>query len=198
MFEDVPYCDLNYDNCPTDPNRASLERAPWVYQRSFSKSLAPGLRLGYLACSLDLIPYLVRLKQASDLHSNRLSQWIVLQQLNDPSNPQRITKLVDRYREKRARFEHTLLRYFSELATWGSPSGGLFFWMVLNSTQAIDTTSLLSIALERGVAFMPGEPFFIDAKSRPSALRLNFSHAGAADVERRIAILAELVEAQII
>ena len=112
--------------------------------------------------------------------------------------PSRITKLVDRYREKRDRSEHTLSRYFSELATSVSPSGGLFFWMVLNSTQAIDTTSLLSIALERGVAFMPGEPFFIDAESRPSALRLNFSHAGAADVERRIAILAELAEAQII
>ena len=197
LFEDDPYCDLNYDNCATDPICASLERAPWVYQGSFSKSLAPGLRLGYLACSPDLMPYFVRLKQASDLHSNRLSQWTVLQQLNDPSNPQRITKLVDHYREKRDRFGHTLSRYFSELATWVPPSGGLFFWMVLNSTQAIDTTSLLSIALERGVAFMPGEPFFIDAESRPSALRLNFSHADAADVERGIAILADLVEGQI-
>ena len=63
LFEDDPYRDLAYDPCDTSPIAGRLERASWIYQGSFSKSFAPGLRLGYLVSSRDLQPYLVRLKQ---------------------------------------------------------------------------------------------------------------------------------------
>ncbi len=104
LFEDDPYRDLAYDPCERTPICALLKRAPWIYQGSFSKTVAPGLRLGFLAASEDLFPHLVKLKQAADLHSNRLSQWIVLQHLNAPDRAARLERVVDLYRRKRDRF----------------------------------------------------------------------------------------------
>jgi DNA-binding transcriptional MocR family regulator len=191
LFEDDPYRDLGYDPCERTPVCARLERAPWIYQGSFSKSLAPGLRLGYLAASPQLLPFLTRLKQAADLHSNRVSQWLVLQQLNDPACEQRLQELARRYRERRDAFEAALRRHFGDLASWQAPPGGLFFWLTLN--RCIDTRRLLPLAIAEGVAFMPGEPFFPFAVESSGQLRLNFSHASEEQADAGLAKLAALV-----
>lgn len=191
LFEDDPYRDLVYDACERTPVCARLTRAPWIYQGSFSKSLAPGLRLGYLAASPELVPLLVRLKQAADLHSNRISQWLVLKQMNDPGYEARLIELASRYRERRDAFEAALRRHFGGLASWQTPPGGLFFWLTLK--QRIDTRLLLPEAIAAGVAFMPGEPFFPLETSGCGQLRLNFSHASEEEAERGLATLAQLV-----
>jgi DNA-binding transcriptional MocR family regulator len=191
LFEDDPYRDLVYDPCDRTPVCAHLERAPWIYQGSFSKSLAPGLRLGYLAASPELLPFLTRLKQAADLHSNRVSQWLVLQQLNDPACEKRLQGLALRYRERRDAFEAALQRHFGELANWQVPPGGLFYWLTLN--RRIDTRQLLPKAIEAGVAFMPGEPFFPVTVENSGQLRLNFSHASEEQADVGLARLAALV-----
>ncbi|MBU1426586.1 MAG: PLP-dependent aminotransferase family protein [Gammaproteobacteria bacterium] len=193
LFEDDPYRDLVYDPCERSPVCARLERAPWIYQGSFSKSLAPGLRLGYLAAAPELMPLLTRLKQAADLHSNRMSQWLVLQQLNDPASAQRLYELADIYRQRRDAFELALRRHFGGLASWQTPPGGLFFWLTLN--RSIDTRLLLPQAIEAGVAFMPGEPFYSEETGGRGRLRLNFSHASEAQAETGLAKLAGLVRA---
>ncbi len=191
LFEDDPYRDLVYDACERTPACARLQRAPWIYQGSFSKSLAPGLRLGYLAASPELLPFLTRLKQAADLHSNRVSQWLVLQQLNDPAREQRLVALAERYRQRRDAFEAALRRHFGELASWQTPPGGLFFWLTLN--LRVDTRLLLPKAIEAGVAFMPGEPFFPLMEESVGQLRLNFSHASEEQADSGLAKLAALV-----
>lgn len=191
LFEDDPYRDLAYDPCERKPVCALLQQAPWIYQGSFSKSLAPGLRLGYLAASPELLPYLTRLKQAADLHSNRISQWLVLQQLNDPARHQHMEELVTYYRQRRDTFEAGLQRHFGDLARWQTPPGGLFFWLTLN--RCIDTRKLLPKALEEGVAFMPGEPFLPGEVDSCGKIRLNFSHADQAQVESGLGKLAALI-----
>ena len=100
IFEDDPYRDLVYGDCDRTPVCAFVNKASWIYQSSFSKTFAPGLRLGYLVCSEDLYEQLVWLKQAADLHSNRLSQMLVLDMLRQPD--ERLKILVDNYRIKRA------------------------------------------------------------------------------------------------
>jgi DNA-binding transcriptional MocR family regulator len=192
LFEDDPYRDLVYDDCDRTPACSHMTQASWIYQSSFSKSLAPGLRLGFMASSPDLVVYLNRLKQAADLHSSRLSQWIVLEQLRSPGRYDRLKVVVAAYRRKRDNFAKALSRHFGGLATWQVPPGGLFFWINLNAR--VDTRALLAEAIPRGVAFMPGEPFFPDNRERAGVLRLNFSHANEEQTERGLAILAELVK----
>ncbi|MDA8255802.1 MAG: PLP-dependent aminotransferase family protein [Betaproteobacteria bacterium] len=191
LFEDDPYRDLAYDPCERTPVCARLRRAPWIYQGSFSKSLAPGLRLGYLAASPELLPLLARLKQAADLHSNRISQWLVLQQLNDPARDRQLEALAERYRRRRDAFETALRRHFGDIASWQTPPGGLFFWLTLN--RRIDTRELLPQALAAGVAFMPGEPFLPMEAAACGQLRLNFSHASEAQAESGLGKLAALI-----
>lgn len=190
VFEDDPYRDLVFDPCERRPICARLRKAPWIYQGSFSKTLAPGLRLGFLAASPEIFPYLVRLKQAADLHSNRLSQWLVLKQLQDPGRRERLATLVESYRQKRDAFARSLEEHFGGLADWQTPRGGLFFWLTLN--RPVDSRQLLPAALDRGVAFMPGEPFYPDNPAASGTIRLNFSHASETDAHRGLGLLAEL------
>ena len=193
LFEDDPYRDLVYDACERTPVSGLLKNAPWIYQGSFSKSLAPGLRLGYLAASRELMPYLVRLKQAADLHSNRLSQWLVGEQLASPQRDHRLATLAAGYREKRDAFDQALRQHFGDIASWQTPPGGLFFWLTLR--KPVDTRLLLPEAIRRNVIFMPGEHFHVHGHEGVGTLRLNFSLMGEEEMHIGLARLAELIRA---
>lgn len=190
LFEDDPYRDLAYEPCDRTPVCSFVKHTSWVYQSSFSKTIAPGLRLGYLACSKDLLPHLVKLKQAADLHSCRLSQRSVLRLLNDDTAGHRLNHLQVNYKMKRDAFNASLLRHFADIATWQVPAGGLFFWLTLRHPLSVPTTALLKPAIDAGVTFMPGEPFFADGRPCASCFRLNFSHTQHTDFDRGLALLA--------
>ena len=190
LFEDDPYRELAYEPCDRTPVVARMGGGTWIYQGSFSKTFAPGLRLGYLAASADLFDQLVAIKQATDLHSSRLSQRIVYDAITGPDWSQRLEQLVTFYRGRRDIFDEYLRRHFRDLATWDTPQGGLFFWLRLR--RPIDTRTLLSEAIENGVAFMPGEEFS-PGRADVGTMRLNFSHASPEDTERGLQTLAERV-----
>jgi DNA-binding transcriptional MocR family regulator len=189
LFEDDPYRDLAYDSCERTPIAARMDGGSWVYQGSFSKTFAPGLRLGFLAASEEIFERLVILKQATDLHTSRLSQRIVMQAISDPTWAARLDGLTAFYRDRRDAFAEALTRHLGPLAKWDTPPGGLFFWLRLR--KAIDTRLLLDESLARGVAFMPGEEFFPN-EPLLGTIRLNFTHAGD-DTDRGLSILADLL-----
>jgi DNA-binding transcriptional MocR family regulator len=190
LFEDDPYRDLVYEDCERRPVCAGMTTGSWIYQGSFSKTVAPGLRLGYLTASPDLFPLLVQLKQAADLHTNRLSQWMVLQYLNDPSRAARMEQVAALYRRKRDTFADALTRHLGNRASWSLPPGGLFFWA--NLEDGVDVEALLKKAVERGVLFTPGSHFLAEGGAS-SAIRLNFSLAEPEAAERGLAVIAELL-----
>ena len=191
LFEDDPYRGLVYEDCERRPVASWMREGSWIYQGSFSKTVAPGLRLGFLTASEDLFPLLVRLKQAADLHTNRLSQWMVLQYLNDPGAERRMGQVADLYRERRDAFDAALRRHLGNRATWTRPPGGLFFWVTIDAP--ITPEALLKQAQERGVLFTPGRHFLADGGACQS-FRLNFSLASPEEADRGLAILGELLQ----
>jgi DNA-binding transcriptional MocR family regulator len=192
LFEDDPYRELSYDACDRTPIATRMTGGSWVYQGSFSKTFAPGLRLGFLAASQNLFDRLVMAKQAVDLHSSRLSQRIVFEAITDAGWSSRLDDLVAFYRDRRDTFEDSLSRHLGALAQWQTPAGGLFFWLRLH--KAIDTRLLLAEAIARSVAFMPGEEFY-PGEPQLGTMRLNFSHAAPAETDRGLRTIAELIRA---
>lgn len=193
IVEDEPYRELVYQAVDRTPITSLVERAPWIYLGTFSKTGIPGMRVAYAISSDDVFPYLVRLKQAADLHSNRIGQWAMHRLLTAPDREAQLDRVRAFYRGKRDAMQTSLSRHFSHLADWQVPAGGLFFWLRLR--QRIDTQQLLRQALKENVAFMPGEPFYANPVTEPGELRLNFSHAGEAQIEKGIAVLRRVVEA---
>ncbi|MDP2183705.1 MAG: PLP-dependent aminotransferase family protein [Actinomycetota bacterium] len=191
IFEDDPYRELVYAPVDRTPICARLERTSWIYQGSFSKSFMPGIRVGYVIASPDLMPHLVRLKQATDLHTNRFGQWLAYRQLVDLNLGVRLEHLRTAYVAKRDAMDAALTEHFGELAEWTAPPGGLFFWLRLHG--GIDTRPLLPEMLERGVAFMPGEVFFPATAPATGYVRLNFSHATPEQMDRGLAVLGTAV-----
>lgn len=194
LFEDDPYRELVYTDCDRTPVCSFIKDSPWIYQSSFSKIYAPGLRLGYLTCSESLFPDLVRLKQAADLHSCRISQHLIVSLLQNSEDDR---DLIGFYRARRDNFHKVLLAEFSHLADWEVPSGGLFFWLRLKPEFIADTSLILQKSISEGVAFMPGEAFYPTGCELQSSLRLNFSHAAPEDAERGLRKLAAIIEASV-
>jgi len=206
LIEDDPYRELYYDDCCRTPICSLLNHeASWIYQSSFSKTVAPGFRVGFLAASSDLIPHLVKLKQAADLHTSRLAQQALRPCLENSFN-ERTHYLRNFYRTRRDSFHALLLDNFSELAEWEIPSGGMFFWLKLRCRLSLTLTELLELALVEGVAFMPGEHFYsscsdVGVSTETGAndstcnatMRLNFTSVAPDSVGKGLSTLAELI-----
>ncbi|VVP32591.1 PLP-dependent aminotransferase family protein [Pseudomonas fluorescens] len=195
LIEDEPYRELTFDGGSATPIVSRLKKSSWIYTGTVSKTLMPGLRVGYLIASPDLFPYLLKLKQSADLHTNRVGQWQALQWIGSERYQQHRSELRDFYRVRRDAFQVALHTHFADLADWNEPQGGLFFWLKLK--QPLDTRTLLNAALANDVAFMPGEPFFPEPDKHHGYLRLNFSHIDPARLDEGLGRLAAVVrEAQ--
>lgn len=193
LLEDEPYRELVYEPVALTPLCAHFDaKDTWMYMGTFSKTGIPGLRVGYIAASDNVHPYLVRLKQSTDLHSNRIGQWWCARLLNSADYPAHLERLRNFYRERRDAMQSALTRHLGDLAEWVMPNGGLFFWVRLKNGG--DTRALLVQALKRKVAFMPGEAFFASTHVQHGAfMRLNFSHATPEQLERGLSVLGEVI-----
>ncbi|UVE16250.1 PLP-dependent aminotransferase family protein [Pseudomonas sp. LS44] len=191
LIEDEPYRELVFDEGRAAPIVSRLKKASWVYTGTVSKTLLPGLRVGFLIATPDLFPHFLRLKQSADLHTNRIGQWQALQWLGSQQYRDHLAELRDFYRKRRDAMQVALEEHFAELADWNIPQGGLFFWLTLK--QPLDTRTLLNPALEQNVAFMPGEPFFTHPEQNPGYLRLNFSHVAPERLGEGLRRLASVI-----
>jgi len=191
LIEDEPYRELTFDGGSAKPIAGRLQKASWIYTGTVSKTLLPGLRVGYLIASPDLFPHLLKLKQSADLHTNRIGQWQALQWIGSEKYQQYLGELRGFYRQRRDAFQAALETHFADLADWNAPQGGLFFWLTLK--QPLDTRTLLNEALANDVAFMPGEPFFPEPDKNLGHLRLNFSHIDPARLDEGLKRLAAVV-----
>jgi 2-aminoadipate transaminase len=191
VVEDNPYGELWYDAPPPPPLAARLgEQA--VYLGSFSKVLAPGLRLGYVLAPPALFGTLLQAKQAADLHTPSFNQRIVHAVLASGMLPAHVAATRARYREHRDAMAAALAAHMPAGVRWQVPSGGMFFWLSL--PEGLDAAALLPRAVDAGVAYVPGGSFFAHG-GHAHTLRLSFVTVPPAQIANGVAALARVLRA---
>jgi DNA-binding transcriptional MocR family regulator len=197
IVEDAAYQTLRYDGLAIPPilaleiaRKGSIEDCRTIYCGSFSKSLAPGLRVGWVCAAKEVISRLVLMKQAADLHSSTANQIVTHRVARDIFEPH-VAKLRSVYSARRDHMLTALTREMPEGVSWTKPEGGMFVWITL--PQGMDGAELLakSLASER-VAFVPGRAFFADG-SNGNTIRLSFSCADEAAIDEGIKRLGRLI-----
>jgi 2-aminoadipate transaminase len=191
IVEDDPYGELDHRG-DQHATLLSMDPARVTYLGSFSKVLSPGIRLGYVVAPAALARRLEQAKQASDLHSSTLLQRVVHEIVKDGFLDGHLTESRALYRRHAQALDAALRTHMGGHAQWQAPAGGMFLWLRLK--EGLDAQALLESAMEAGVAFVPGAPFFATAPDR-ATLRLCFSTVGPAAIERGVATLGRVVRA---
>jgi 2-aminoadipate transaminase len=207
IIEDDPYGELRYEGDHLTPllalDRKSLPRdssytsGNVIYLSTFSKTLAPGLRLGWIVAPPEVIGKLAQLKQGADLHTSTFNQFVAYEVARDGFLEEHVQLIRKVYLERRDVMLDALQQFFPPGVTWTHPQGGLFLWVTLPA--GLDIQAILKSALEQNVAFVPGDSFFADNKagrgrSRQSHMRLNFSNAAPEQIREGIRRLSEAVK----
>jgi 2-aminoadipate transaminase len=190
LLEDNPYGDLWFD-APPPPSLASRWPEGVLYLGSFSKVLAPGLRLGYVVSPPALYPKLLQAKQAADLHTPIFNQRIVHEVIRNGLLDQHVPTIRARYKLHRDAMQSSLVKHLSGVAQWVTPVGGMFFWLEL--PEHIDTVALLPKAVDAGMAYVPGAAFYASAP-RKNTLRLSFVTSPPEQIEAGVAALARVLK----
>ena len=193
IIDDNPYGDIRFagEHVPTLKSYGGDEV---VAIRTFSKILAPGLRVGWMNGPADIMSHFEKVKQCTDLHTNTLCQAIIYEFVKAGKLEPHIEKIKANYREKRGLMLETIEQTFPEGAKWTRPEGGLFLWIEL--PEHVSAKDLLPRAVEKKVAYVYGEPFFPNGGGE-NTLRLNFATAGHDDIVQGITRLAELLKENI-
>jgi 2-aminoadipate transaminase len=193
LVEDNPYGDLWFDQPPPAPLTARNPEG-CIYLGSFSKVLAPGLRLGYIVAPPAVFPKLLQAKQAADLHSPGFNQRMVAEVLKDGFLDRHVPTIRALYKQQRDAMLAALTREMAGLDVhWNRPDGGMFLWLRL--PEGMSAIELLPEAVERNVAFVPGAAFYAD-EADARTLRLSFVTASPAQIDAGIAALAAAIRAR--
>ena len=190
LLEDDAYHDLRYDGAELPPV-AALAANPWaVYTGTFSKTVAPGIRVGYLYAQPGFVQRLAQLKQITDLHTGSLTQRVAYEYCRRGCLEPGVRHFVETYRSRRDVMLAELEQRVSGVVRWTRPGGGMFIWVTL--PDGADADQLLEKAMARGVVFVPGRTFHPDGRGA-NTLRLNFVSADEARIREGIGILAEVI-----
>lgn len=208
IIEDDPYGQLRFEGEHLPPllvldaerldaqgNKANkngyFEHGNVIYLSTFSKTLAPGLRLGWIVAPSEVIQRCVIAKQGMDLHTSTFVQMVAYELARDGFLDDHVRTIRDVYRQRRDVMLESMATYFPPQVSWTHPQGGLFLWVTL--PQALDATELLKEAIREQVAYVPGVAFYPHADVH-NTLRLNFSNASNDEIENGIQRLGRVFD----
>ncbi len=190
LLEDDPYGELRFEG----------ERLPYIgagklpgsiLLGTFSKTVTPGMRTGFIISeNKELLKYISIAKEASDLHTNIFSQYLLWDYLENNDLDGHIAEIKALYKKQAHAMMDAMERYFPPAVKYTRPHGGMFLWVTL--PEGISAMSLFPKALEKKVAFVPGDPFYIGVKN-VNTMRLNFTNADCETIEEGIRRLGELL-----
>ncbi len=200
VIEDAAYTALRFDGEGVPPLAAldirhtgSIDRSRVIYCGTFSKTLTPGLRTGWICAAAPVVRRLVLIKQAADLNSAAINQMVMLEVARS-SFEEQVARAREHYRAKRDAMLAALKEHMPAACNWTAPDGGLFVWVTLPAD--IDATQLLQRAVtEAKVAFVPGRAFFTDRTSG-NTMRLSYSLPDVASIGEGIRRLGALIDEQ--
>ena len=201
IIEDDPYGQLRYEGEHLPPvvvlddeirsKDTPIYSGNVIYTSTFSKILAPGLRLAWVVAPEDVITKLTQAKQGTDLHTSTFNQYIAYQVASSPFMREHIQHIREVYRERRDAMLQALQEYMPEGTSWTSPKGGLFLWVML--PEGYDTTAIFPKAILAKVAYVPGESFHPNGGGK-NTMRLNFSACKPEVINEGIKRLAKVIK----
>ena len=191
LIEDDPYGELRFDG----------ERLPYIgagklpnsiLLGTFSKTVTPGMRTGFIISeNKELLKCLSIAKEASDLHTNVFSQYLIWDYLKNNDLDMHIAKIKVLYKKQAQTMMDAMEQYFPPAVTYTKPHGGMFLWVTL--PEGVSAMSLFPKALEKKVAFVPGDPFYIGTKNA-NTMRLNYTNADCETIAEGIHRLGDLLK----
>jgi 2-aminoadipate transaminase len=188
--EDNPYGEIYFDKVNL-PDFFTLLPEKTISLGSFSKIISPGMRMGWAMGPKEVIKKMAIAKQASDLHSNNLTQRIIYQFLLDNPLDDHLQAIRSFYKDQAEYMMACMQQYFPERVTWIKPKGGMFIWVTL--PDHLNAKFLLEKAIQNNVLFVPGENFYVDPRLGVNSLRINFSNPSREDIKKGINILGGLI-----
>ncbi|MCX6095525.1 MAG: PLP-dependent aminotransferase family protein [Candidatus Bipolaricaulota bacterium] len=196
IFEDNPYGELRFAGEPIPSIRSMDTEGRVIMLVTLSKVLSAGLRLAVLIADGELMEVLVRMKQATDLCTSKLTQHLAARYFNECSIEDHLKELRVVYRGKRDAMVAALERYMptDEGIIWTHPDGGLFLWVSL--PEELDTDEMFPHTLEHKVAYVPGKAFFVDGTGH-NTMRLSFSVSTEAEIDEGIRRLSAVVREEL-
>lgn len=190
LIEDDPYGELRFEG----------ERLPYIgagklpysiLLGTFSKTVTPGMRTGFLISeNKALLKKISVAKEAGDLHTNIFSQYMIWDYLMNNDLDKHIAGIKELYKKQAQAMMEAMDRYFPSAVQYTKPGGGMFLWVTL--PEGVSAMSLLPKALEKKVAFVPGDPFYIGVENA-NTMRLNYTNADCETIEEGIRRLGELL-----
>lgn len=174
VLEDNPYGEIRFAGHHV-PAVKSFDKSGHVfYMSTFSKTLAPGFRLGWVVADQDVVNKLTVLKQSADLHTDNLAQYAVVEFLKHNDLDAHVKEISALYGKRKQLMADGIKQYFPAGVKYTDPEGGMFLWVEVPGVD--DTVELFKECLNHNVAFVPGDPFFA-GQPQPGAFRLNYSNA---------------------
>jgi len=193
IIEDDPYGQLRFEGEDLTPIFA-MHKENTIYLSTFSKTLAPGLRLGWIVAPEQVIARLVQAKQGADLHTSTLVQYLAYDICQRGLARAHVRKIREVYRQRRDAMLQAMEQHFPPGVTWTRPQGGLFLWVRM--PECMDAEELLKIAVEEKVAFVPGHAFYPGGRDGRCCMRLNFSYSAPPIIEEGIRRLGRAMKRQ--
>ncbi|NLZ93629.1 MAG: PLP-dependent aminotransferase family protein [Firmicutes bacterium] len=193
ILEDNPYGELRYEGEAIPSIKSMDTEGRVIYLGSFSKTFSPGIRVGWLMAEPEIIAKLSSAKGSTDLCSNSLGQRLAYRFAASGYIEKHVASLLPRYQERRDLMLDCMEKYFPPGVKWTRPQGGFFIWVTF--PHGMSAHEILLKAIEQKVAFVDGAGFFVNDNGRNTA-RFSFSEASPDKIRKGIAILGEILEAE--
>ena len=195
IIEDNPYGEIRFRGEAVPTIKSMDENGRVIYVGSFSKTLSPGIRVGFVCCHEEIMDRIVVVKQVNDVHTTLMMQMLVTEYITKYDFDAHIAKSCKLHGEKCDIMLSAIEKYFPKCVKYTRPDGGIFLWCTL--PDGVDAKPIFKKAVERKVAFVPGSTCMVDLEAPCNSFRLNYSTASNEDIEKGIKILGDLLKEEL-